>query len=277
MAAGQVELPPKPGVHPRENAFLRDAGVPRRRRCRGDQVGGRIPGEQGPGAPPTSPGVIVVNDAETGFPEARNGCARDHGGPYGRSERCLHPPLGTGRLDTRGHRRLWGAGASITRGGDDPEPSGDDPRVRRALGPCGDPGRRRGAGRRRQGRSRGRRSSSRASRSPRIRDRLSTPTASETAISRCRSTSTLACGSARSPTQASSSRMTSVNSSTTAAGPLRGLAGPHGSVGEALERKGAEAKRVACCNLGVGALDAAFARRVLDAARARRSGTRLER
>jgi hypothetical protein len=47
-------------------------------------------------------------------------------------------------------------------------------------------------------------------------------------------------------------------------------------VGEALER-GADAKRVACCNLGVGALDAAFAQRVLEAAREQGVGTTLQR
>jgi ornithine cyclodeaminase/alanine dehydrogenase len=59
-------------------------------------------------------------------------------------------------------------------------------------------------------------------------------------------------------------------------GHFEGWPSPHGSVGEALEH-GDEAKRVACCNLGVGALDAAFARRVLDAASAQGVGTRLDR
>jgi ornithine cyclodeaminase/alanine dehydrogenase len=59
-------------------------------------------------------------------------------------------------------------------------------------------------------------------------------------------------------------------------GHFQGWPEPHGSVGEALQRRD-EAKRVACCNLGVGALDAAFARRVLDAARAQGAGNRLAR
>ena len=50
---------------------------------------------------------------------------------------------------------------------------------------------------------------------------------------------------------------------------------PHGSVGEALSGDGSPA-RVVCCNLGVGALDAAFAARVLAAAREREIGTELE-
>jgi ornithine cyclodeaminase/alanine dehydrogenase len=49
---------------------------------------------------------------------------------------------------------------------------------------------------------------------------------------------------------------------------------PEGSVGEALSRDGAPA-RVVCCNLGIGALDAAFAARVLAAARESGTGTEL--
>ena len=59
-------------------------------------------------------------------------------------------------------------------------------------------------------------------------------------------------------------------------GHFRGWPEPHRSVGEAI-RRGKTAKRVACCNLGVGALDAAFARAVLDAARERGAGTALPR
>ncbi len=49
---------------------------------------------------------------------------------------------------------------------------------------------------------------------------------------------------------------------------------PAASVGEALAREGSPA-RVACVNLGVGALDAAFAARVLAVARERGVGTEL--
>jgi ornithine cyclodeaminase/alanine dehydrogenase len=59
-------------------------------------------------------------------------------------------------------------------------------------------------------------------------------------------------------------------------GHFRGWPEPHGSVGEALGHRAAAA-RVACVNLGVGALDAAFAQRVLDEARARGAGTPLPR
>ena len=57
-------------------------------------------------------------------------------------------------------------------------------------------------------------------------------------------------------------------------GHFRGWPQPDGSVGEALDRPGSPAK-VVCCNLGVGALDAAFARHVLVAARERGVGTTL--
>jgi alanine dehydrogenase len=50
---------------------------------------------------------------------------------------------------------------------------------------------------------------------------------------------------------------------------------PDGNVGEGLAREGSPV-RVLCCNLGIGALDAAFANAVLGAARAAGVGTRLE-
>jgi alanine dehydrogenase len=58
-------------------------------------------------------------------------------------------------------------------------------------------------------------------------------------------------------------------------GHFRGWSKPDGSVGEALAGAGSPA-RVVCCNLGVGALDAAFAARVLDAAREQGAGAELE-
>ena len=57
-------------------------------------------------------------------------------------------------------------------------------------------------------------------------------------------------------------------------GHFQGWPEPAGSVGEALSRDGAPA-RVVCCNLGIGALDAAFAARVLAAAREQGAGTKL--
>jgi alanine dehydrogenase len=61
-----------------------------------------------------------------------------------------------------------------------------------------------------------------------------------------------------------------------ARGHFQGWPDPHGSVGEALGQE-SDARRVACCNLGVGALDAAFARAVYDRAVAAGTGTRLAR
>ena len=57
-------------------------------------------------------------------------------------------------------------------------------------------------------------------------------------------------------------------------GHFQGWPTPHGTVGEAVARDGTPA-RVACVNLGIGALDAAFAKRVLDAARERGVGVEL--
>jgi alanine dehydrogenase len=57
-------------------------------------------------------------------------------------------------------------------------------------------------------------------------------------------------------------------------GNFRGWPRPEGSVGEALAGSDSPA-RVVCCNLGVGALDAAFAARALAAARERGAGIEL--
>jgi ornithine cyclodeaminase/alanine dehydrogenase-like protein (mu-crystallin family) len=58
-------------------------------------------------------------------------------------------------------------------------------------------------------------------------------------------------------------------------GHFQGWPKPDGSVGEALAGADSPA-RVVCCNLGVGALDAAFAARVLAAAREQGVGTELQ-
>jgi ornithine cyclodeaminase/alanine dehydrogenase len=60
-----------------------------------------------------------------------------------------------------------------------------------------------------------------------------------------------------------------------AAGHFQGWPAPALSLGEALER-GDTYGRVACVNLGIGALDAAFAARVVDGARRQGLGTRVE-
>ena len=59
-------------------------------------------------------------------------------------------------------------------------------------------------------------------------------------------------------------------------GHFRDWPAAEGSVGECLEREG-DPERVACVNLGIGALDAAFAARVVAAAREQGVGTALAR
>jgi ornithine cyclodeaminase/alanine dehydrogenase len=58
-------------------------------------------------------------------------------------------------------------------------------------------------------------------------------------------------------------------------GHFQGWPIPEGNVGEGLGREGSPT-RVVCCNLGIGALDAAFANAVLARARSARIGTSLE-
>jgi ornithine cyclodeaminase/alanine dehydrogenase len=58
-------------------------------------------------------------------------------------------------------------------------------------------------------------------------------------------------------------------------GHFQGWPAPAGNVGEGLGREGSP-DRVLCCNLGIGALDAAFANVVLEQARATGAGTELE-
>jgi alanine dehydrogenase len=58
-------------------------------------------------------------------------------------------------------------------------------------------------------------------------------------------------------------------------GHFQGWPAPEGNVGEGLGREGSPA-RVLCCNLGIGALDAAFANVVLERGRAGGAGTELD-
>jgi ornithine cyclodeaminase/alanine dehydrogenase len=59
-------------------------------------------------------------------------------------------------------------------------------------------------------------------------------------------------------------------------GHFQGWPAPVGNVGEGLGRDGSP-DRALCCNLGIGALDAAFANVVLERARAEGAGTELDR
>jgi ornithine cyclodeaminase/alanine dehydrogenase len=58
-------------------------------------------------------------------------------------------------------------------------------------------------------------------------------------------------------------------------GHFQGWPAPAGNVGEGLTREGSP-ERVVCCNLGIGALDAAFANAVLERARAAGAGVELD-
>ena len=70
LAAGRIELPPKPGVHPRDDSFihampayLADEDVAALKWVSG------YPGNKARGLPYIS-GLVVLNDAETGVPVA---------------------------------------------------------------------------------------------------------------------------------------------------------------------------------------------------------------
>jgi alanine dehydrogenase len=70
MAAGEAELPPKPGIHPRPDAFIHAMPA----YLRGQDVAALkwvagYPGNPARGLPYIS-GLIVVNDPETGMPQA---------------------------------------------------------------------------------------------------------------------------------------------------------------------------------------------------------------
>ncbi|MEI6667477.1 MAG: ornithine cyclodeaminase family protein [Acidobacteriota bacterium] len=73
-AAGRVEMPPKPGVHPGPDAFIHamPAYIPAQQAVGMKWVGG-YPGNQRRGLPYIS-GLIVLNDAGTGMPTAVMDC-----------------------------------------------------------------------------------------------------------------------------------------------------------------------------------------------------------
>ncbi len=115
MAAGRVELPPKPGIHPREEAFihampayLADTDVASIKWVAG------YPANKARGLPYIS-GLIIVNDAETGFPAAVHRRCRDHRRENRGCERRMHPAVGARRAGAG--RPSWDAAsrAGITR------------------------------------------------------------------------------------------------------------------------------------------------------------------
>jgi ornithine cyclodeaminase/alanine dehydrogenase len=93
---GRVEMPPKPGVHSRPDAFLHamPAYVPALDAVGIKWVGG-YPGNEARGLPYIS-GLLVLNDAETGLPLAVMDCtwitAKRTGAATALSARCLARP-----------------------------------------------------------------------------------------------------------------------------------------------------------------------------------------
>lgn len=269
MAAGRVELPPKPGVHPRENAFihampayLRDGDVAALKWVSG------YPANPARGLPYIS-GLIVINDAETGIPEAvldaaeitaartaaaSGVCVRRWApegwrraailgyGEQGRRHRdvlrALNPAVEVATYDVRAEassaanprEAAAGADVVVTAG-----PIVESPAPQLTTGWLGERW-------------------------------LLLPIdfdfyvgAEPVAAAQLFATDDVA--------QFEHYR---------SAGHFEGWPVPHASVGELLARDGSPA-RVVCCNLGVGALDAAFAAAVLECARAEGVGTRLPR
>jgi ornithine cyclodeaminase/alanine dehydrogenase len=277
MAAGRVELPPKPGIHPRENAFIHAMPA----YLADDDVAaikwvGGYPANKDRGLPYIS-GLIVVNDADTGLPEgvmdaaeitaartaaASGVCIRrwapqgweraaiigcgEQGRFHSRVVTALNPSATIAAYDT--HRDRAGTLNGNVDIAEDAKSAAANAEVVVTCIPIAD--------------------------DPRpildsdcLEDRyLLLPLDFDASI--------------RIGPIADAGLFVSDDVGQfeyyRSRGHFRGWPAPHGSVGEALERKD-EAKRVACCNLGVGALDAAFASRVLDAARAQGAGTPLDR
>jgi ornithine cyclodeaminase/alanine dehydrogenase len=277
MADGRVELPPKPGVHPRENAFIHamPAYLGHSDVAALKWVSG-FPANKAQGLPYIS-GLIVVNDAETGFPlavldaaeitaartAAASGVCIRRWAPQGWTKVGL---LGCGEQG-RYHARVVAAlnSRAIIRAYDQhPE------RAREIEGhvvPAGDP----------EAAVRGAEVVITATpilEHPEppidcawLGDRyLALPLDFDAQF---REGPIADAGLFASDDVAQFEYYRSL-------GHFQGWPEPHRSVGEALGR-GDHAKRVACCNLGVGALDAAFGKAVLDAAVEQGVGARLAR
>jgi ornithine cyclodeaminase/alanine dehydrogenase len=277
MARGQVELPPKPGVHPRENAFIHampaylvDADVASIKWVAG------YPANKQRGLPYIS-GLIVVNDAETGFPTAvmdaaeitaartaaASGVCIRRWAPAGWSSVAI---LGCGEqgvyharvvaaLNTRASIRAFdvhperarevAAGTAVAASVEEAVHGADvvvsaTPILARPDPPID---------------------------SDWLGDRYLALPVDFDAQFRVGPIADAGLFVSDDVAQFEYYR---------AQGHFRGWPAPHASVGQALE-SGAIAKRVVCCNLGVGALDAAFAQAVLDAALAAGVGLRLPR
>ncbi len=277
MAAGRVELPPKPGIHPREDAFihampayLADSDVASIK-----WVGG-YPANKERGLPYIS-GLIIVNDAETGFPlavmdaaeitaartAAASGVCIRHWAPDGWSRAAI---VGCGEQG-KYHSRVLAALNP------DAEIGAYDHHSFRTADLEG-----------------------RVKSAPTARDAVEGAAVVITAIPIAEkpepliSSEWLGDGYLALPLDFDASIQVGPIADAglfvsddvgqfdyyRSRGHFRGWPEPHASVGEALGRK-QKPKRVACCNLGVGALDAAFAQVVLERAQAAGAGTRLQR
>jgi ornithine cyclodeaminase/alanine dehydrogenase len=278
MAAGRVELPPKPGVHPRGNAFihampayLADQDVAAVKWVSG------YPANKERGLPYIS-GLIIVNDADTGFPvgvmdaaeitaartaAASGACIRrwapdgwsrvaivgcgEQGRYHSRVVAALNPEAEIAGFDSQSGRVEQLAGRIVL--ADTPRSAVDGADVVITAIPIADEP------------------------APFIDtdwlpDRyLALPLDFDAAFRE---------GPIADAGLFVSDDVGQLDYYRESRGHFRGWPAPHRSVGEALER-GDTAKRVACCNLGVGALDAAFSRVILDAALDRGVGTRLQR
>jgi ornithine cyclodeaminase/alanine dehydrogenase len=275
MAAGRVELPPKPGVHPRENAFvhampayLADDDVVALKWVAG------YPANKDRGLPYIS-GLIVVNDADTGFPlavmdaaeitaartAAASGVCIRRWAPEGWREVAI---IGCGEQGIYHSRVVAALNRTAEVRAFDVHPE----RVRDLAGNVT------------------------AARDPRTAVRQAEVIISAAPIlkrpqpaidSDWLGESYLAlpvdfdayfhCGPIADAGLFVSDDVAQFEYYRTQ-GHFQGWPEPHSSVGEALERD-AQAKRVAACNLGVGALDAAFASTVLARAGEAGIGTRL--
>ena len=275
MAAGRVELPPKPGVHPREDAFLhampaylRDTDVVALK-----WVGG-YPGNRERGLPYIT-GLLVLNDADTGVPLAVMDAAEITAArTAAASGACIRrwAPSGWSRVAILGCGEQGRFHANVIEAlNPAAEIRGYDPRPGRAreLGEnaieAADP------------RSAVRGAEVLIGAAPIVRN-PSPPIESEW-LGDAYLALPIDFDASFQPGPIADSGLFVTDDVVQfeyyhAQGHFHGWPAPHRSVGEALER-GDTARRVTCCNLGVGALDAAFAASVLERARGRGIGTPL--
>lgn len=272
MAAGRVEQPPKPGVHPRRDAFLhampaylRDDDVAALKWVAG------YPGNPARGLPTIS-GLVVVNDADTGLPQAVMDAAEitaartaaasalcvdrfappgwrsvailgcgEQGQYHARALRSLNPQVSIRAYDPVGERA-----PAVGEAAPDPRSAVAGAEVVVSAGPIVE--------------------RPRPALAPDwLGERwLALPLDFDFAFQGA----TIA--------RADLFLVDDVDQFEyyRRQGHFSGWPHPHGSVGEALGHR-AEVERVACVNLGVGALDAAFAARVVAEARSRGVGTLL--